>query len=48
MEGSTEDSVGGGAKGDCKVEYPVKAPKTTRRWKMQAGGAGLPHLHGCG
>ena len=48
MEGSTEDSVGGGSEGDREVEDPMQDPGPPGGRKMQPGGAGLPLLHGCG
>jgi len=48
MEVAAEDSVGRGAEGDREEEEPVEDPGPTCRWEIRAGGAGLPHLNGCG
>jgi len=48
MEDATEDSVGGGAEGDQKVEEPVDGSGPVGPWEMWAGGTGLSLLNGRG
>jgi len=48
MEDATDDSVGGGAKGNWEVEKPVEDPGPTCIWEVRAGGEGLPLRYGYG
>jgi hypothetical protein len=48
VEGTAEDALGRGQKGDWKGEEALEGPGPTGGREMQQGGIGLPRHHGRG
>jgi len=48
VEDAAEDSVGGGAEGDQKVEKQVDGPGPAGGWEVWVGSTGFSCLYRCG